>query len=403
MNETKKLQQIMEDTAAEMKRLGYSQSSLQHYHEVWHRYLRYTSKSDIDRYDMDQFLSECYGISSDLKSPTRYQRGAIRAMNVLVYFVEYGKIHIRFPLAVPLIDQIPFEPILTGFTAMLREVEYAETTIHTHERVITRFLQFLKDGNVQSIQDICTDHITSFILEITGHRGKVSYELGSLRTFFRYLHKSGMHADDLALLVPASNTLRSREHLPTVWYDDDLQAILQCIDTMNPVGKRDYAMILLAVRLGLRGSDIKNLKFCDIDWDKATITVIQCKTKEPVALPLLDEVGWALIDYLRNSRPMSDKPYVFLALRAPYNPLSRENHLHQVLNKYIRRSGISITADKSHGMHSMRHTLASKLLKQGTPLPVVSGILGHRDSNTTAEYLRVDIEQLRSCTLDLEV
>ena len=212
-----------------------------------------------------------------------------------------------------------------------------------------------------------------------------------------------MHADDLALLVPASNTLRSREHLPTVWYDDDLQAILQCIDTMNPVGKRDYAMILLAVRLGLRGSDIKNLKFCDIDWDKATITVIQCKTKEPVALPLLDEVGWALIDYLRNSRPMSDKPYVFLALRAPYNPLSRENHLHQVLNKYIRRSGISITADKSHGMHSMRHTLASKLLKQGTPLPVVSGILGHRDSNTTAEYLRVDIEQLCSCTLDLEV
>ena len=201
--------------------------------------------------------------------------------------------------------------------------------------------------------------------------------------------------------MPASNKLKRREHLPSVWNADDIQSILQCIDTGNPVGKRDYAMILLAIQLGMRGSDIKNLKFRDIDWDKETITVVQAKTKEPVALPLVEDVGMALIDYLKNSRPISDQPYVFLALRAPYNPLSHDNHLHQVLNKYINRSGVTVTADKSHGMHSMRHTLASRLLKQGTPLPVISGILGHRDSNTTAEYLRVDVEQLRSCTLDL--
>ena len=206
-----------------------------------------------------------------------------------------------------------------------------------------------------------------------------------------------------ALFIPASNRLRLREHLPSIWEEDDVSAILKCVDRNNPVGKRDYAMLLLAVRLGLRVSDIKKLRFSDIDWEKETLTVTQQKTKELLVLPLTNEIGMALIDYLREGRPVSSEPYLFLALRAPYQPLSKDNHLHQVLNKYIRRSGVVLYADKAHGMHSMRHTLASGLLRQGTPLPVISGILGHRDSNTTMEYLRIGVEQLRSCTLEIEV
>lgn len=400
MNENKKLLQIMNATSSKMEKLGYSQSSLQHYWEVWNRYLKYTEHSDINQCDIEQFLSECYGISTDTKL-TRYHRSAIRAMKVLTYYAQFEKIYIRFPLTKPLNVQTPFDSILLEFTTQLKESGYADSTIQTHERVITHFLQFLRDDDVQSVQDVSTAHITSFILQITGHRGKVSYELSSLRMFFRYLYRNELHEHDLTLFVPASNKLKIREHLPSVWCVDDVQSILHCIDIGNPVGKRDYAMILLSIRLGLRGSDIKNLKFHDIDWDKETITVIQAKTKEPVALPLLEDVGMALIDYIKNSRPVSNQPYVFLALRAPYSPLPRENHLHQVLNKYIKRSGVTVTADKSHGMHSMRHTLASMLLKQGTPLPVISGILGHKDSKTTAEYLRVDIEQLRSCTLEV--
>jgi len=403
MNETQKLKQLMENTTSEMEKLGYSKSSMKHYHEVWNRYLKYTVDTDINWHDMEQFLFELYGISSDANLLTRYQRGAIRAMNVLVYYAEFKKIYIRFPLSKPLNVQTPFDSVLLAFVAMLKDSGYANSTIHTHERVIIRFLQFIRDNDVKSVNDISTANITSFLLGITGHRGKVSYELGSLRKFFGYIYRNGLHNNDLTLFVPASNKLRSREHLPSVWSTNDVQSILQCIDTGNPIGKRDYAMILLAIKLGLRGSDIKSLMFHNIDWDKETITVVQTKTKEPVALPLFEDVGMALIDYLRNGRPVSDQPYIFLALRAPYNPLPSNNHLHQVLNKYINRSGILVTADKSHGMHSMRHTLATRLLKQGTPLPVISAILGHRDSTTTAEYIRVDVEQLRLCTLDLEV
>lgn len=403
MTHENNLRHLMKCAASEMEKLGYSSHSMKHYWEVWNRYLRFTNEDTVNRTDMDSFLADKYLIDAHSRKPTRYQRTALRAMNVLEYYSKTGKIYIRFPLADPI-------PIINGltlaaerFVLWMREFGYAETTIHTHERVARRFLDSAASYGLEDIASIDTSHISNFIMEITGHRGKVSYELNSLRVFFRYLHRNGMVTENLALFIPASNRLRLREHLPSIWEEDDVSAILKCVDRNNPVGKRDYAMLLLAVRLGLRGSDIKKLCFSDIDWEKETLTVTQQKTKELLVLPLTNEIGMALIDYLREGRPVSSEPYLFLALRAPYQPLSKDNHLHQVLNKYIKRSGVVLYADKAHGMHSMRHTLASGLLRQGTPLPVISGILGHRDSNTTMEYLRIGVEQLRSCTLEIEV
>lgn len=401
MEHTNSLQQVVKDAAAEMERLGYSASSMKHYHEVWNRYLKFTASDTVDRADMDRFLTRKYGIPSN--KPTRYQRSALRAMNVLKHYFRTGKIYIRFPLASPVSDENVLSPAADEFLSWMKESGYAASTTHTHERVVRRFLNSAAEHGVEEISFVRADHIFAFIQEITDHNGKVSYELNSLRVFFRYLYHSGKHIENLALLIPASNRLRLREHLPSVWEEEDIRAILQCIDRGNPVGKRDYAMILLAVRLGLRGSDIKSLRFSNLDWEKDTLTVIQQKTGESLALPLTEEVGMALVDYLKEGRPFSDEPYIFLSQKAPYQPLSKENHLHQVLNKYIRRSGVILYNDKAHGMHSLRHTLASNLLKQGTPLPVISGILGHRDSGTTMEYLRIDMEQLRSCTLEVEV
>lgn len=403
MTQANDLRYLMNSTASEMERLGYTPESMKHYWEVWKRYLKFTKVETVSRADMDSFLTDKYGIDIYSKKTTRYQRNALRAMNVLEYYANTGKIYIRFPLANPVVVTNSLTPVIEGFVLWLKESNHADSTIHTHERVVRRFLDSAVRHGLNEIVSIDTNHIANFIMEITGHRGKVSYELNSLRVFFRYLYHNGMHAKNLVLFLPAANKLRLWEQLPTVWEADDVKAILQCIDRGNPVGKRDYAMILLAVRLGLRGSDIKNLCFSNIDWEKETLTVAQQKTKEMLVLPLTDEVGTAIADYLKNGRPASREPFVFLTLKAPYQPLSRENHLHHVLNKYVKRSGIVLSADKSHGMHSMRHTLATSLLKQGTPLPVISGILGHRDSNTTTEYLRVDMEQLRSCTLEVEV
>jgi len=403
MNETTNLNQLMYSVQSAMGGLNYSVSSIKHYTEVWKRYLKSTDCIDLDKGDISRFLKDTYSITDSIKILTRHQRSALRAMNVLTYFSKFRKIYIRFPLANPVNKETAFDPLVDEYMESLKTCGYAASTMHSHGRVVRRFLNFLNDGKVVRISDVDAGHITGFILEITGHRGKTTYELNNLRVFFRFLYRKDLHYCDLSLFVPASNHLRVREHLPSVWQEDDIHRILQCIDTGNPVGKRDFAIILIAVRLGLRGSDIKKLQFKDINWNTGTITIIQSKTKEPLVLPLFEDIGNALIDYLKSSRPVSDQPYVFLSLRAPYAPLSKENHLHHVLNKYIRKADVTVSADKSHGMHSLRHSLASRLLEQGTPLPVISSILGHRDTQSTSEYLRIDIDQLRICTLEAEV
>ena len=158
--------------------------------------------------------------------------------------------------------------------------------------------------------------------------------------------------------------------------------------------------MILALKLGLRVSDIRNLRFNNINWNTNTITLVQQKTSEPLVLPLIKDVGESLIDYIMNARPEHGSDFIFITLKAPYHPLGDSTHFHNVITKYIRKAGIAISKERLHGMHTLRHTLATKLLEQETPLPVISGILGHKDIKTTCEYLRTDLKMLANCTLE---
>jgi len=140
------------------------------------------------------------------------------------------------------------------------------------------------------------------------------------------------------------------------------------------------------------------LTWDNIDWDKGKITLYQYKTKAPMELPLLREIGEALVTYARDSRPKSHLKEVFLTASAPYRPMTRIS-LNGVITRIMQSSGIDISS-RRFGPHSMRHSLASNMLRQGTSLPVISGILGHESTQTTMEYLRVDIVNLRECVLD---
>ena len=113
-------------------------------------------------------------------------------------------------------------------------------------------------------------------------------------------------------------------------------------------------------------------------------------------------MGWAIIDYLKNGRPKVDSPYLFLRHIAPLEPFSDEDRLHQIVVKYMRLAKIPMSPQKKKGMHSLRHTLASRLLAENTPLPVISDILGHISSDSTAVYLKVDVSTLRECALNPE-
>jgi integrase/recombinase XerD len=161
-------------------------------------------------------------------------------------------------------------------------------------------------------------------------------------------------------------------------------------------------MILLVARLGLRTIDIKRLKLDNLKWRDNRLEFVQSKTSGMLSLPLLPDIGWAIIDYLQNGRPKVESPFVFLRHLAPLEPFSDEDRLHQIIVKYMRLAKIPISPKTRKGMHSLRHTLASRLLNEHTPLPIISDILGHISSDSTAVYLKVDIDRLRECSLDPE-
>ena len=169
----------------------------------------------------------------------------------------------------------------------------------------------------------------------------------------------------------------------------------------SPKGKRDYAIILIACRLGLRCTDIKNLCFENFNWTEKKLCFTQSKTGQPMELPLVPDVGWAVIDYLKYGRPKVDSSRIFVRHTAPFLPFAEGDHLDQLIRAYMVKAHIPMRG-KHRGMHSLRHTRASVLLEKDTPLPVISDIIGHLDTNSTAVYLKVDMERLAECPLDFE-
>jgi integrase len=220
-----------------------------------------------------------------------------------------------------------------------------------------------------------------------------------LRSLLRFASEDGLV--DVAVLdaVPAVKS-RKQTRIPSVWDPADVSRVLEAVDRGNPSGKRDYAIVLLVCRLGLRGIDVKRLVFSDFDWPGNRLSVVQAKTGHRVWLPLLKDVGWAVIDYIRSGRPACDCPQVFIRHTAPIGPFSDQDHLHQILVKHARVARVSVSEKRRHGMHSLRHTLATRLMEDGTPVEQIADILGHQSVESTGVYLKSSLGLLAKCALD---
>jgi integrase len=179
--------------------------------------------------------------------------------------------------------------------------------------------------------------------------------------------------------------------------------MLGMVDRGNPVGQRDYAILLLVAKLGIRVGDVKALKLADLDWHNQEIRFFQEKTGNAVTYPILKDIGWAIIQYLKEGRPKeSTSPYLFIRMHAPFEEFGENANLYNMITKYTRLAGIKVPKGRRRGLHSLRHTLAGALLEQGTPLPIISDILGHANPKSTAVYLRTSFENLKVCALDPE-
>ena len=190
-----------------------------------------------------------------------------------------------------------------------------------------------------------------------------------------------------------------RVRIPSFYTPEEIRLLENSISRKSMIGKRNYAMIMLCSRLGLRVSDVANLEFENIDWETNTIHIIQYKTGNPLSLPLLPAVGNAIIDYLQYGRKESDSKKVFLSFRPPYGEMT-PNSVHSAIVQAFHGSGIDIKK-RHHGGHALRFSLAQRMLDRSTPIPIISETLGHQEVDMTRTYVRIDFTHIRQCVLDV--
>jgi len=296
-----------------------------------------------------------------------------------------------------------FRVLRDDYVASCRRRGNAEATVVAKDKAACRFLGYLDEMGVDNLAALGVRDVSGFFLRQRGLRRKTVAGMRScLADFLAFLAAAGRAPGSLADRLPPHRHVR-HESEPHLWTVDEIRRVLAVIDRQSATGKRDYAMILATARLGLRISDLRQLELGDLDWRAKRITIVQHKTGRPLSLPLLDDVGWAIIDYVRGGRPETACPKVFVKHRHPFDAFGGASSVASRLSRHAARAGITFPPGQVCGMHSLRGALAVAMIGNGTSIPVVSAVLGHASSDTTqAYYLRFDVERLRCCALDVE-
>jgi site-specific recombinase XerD len=275
----------------------------------------------------------------------------------------------------------------------------ANTTINNYEIYLHSFNCFLSERGIRSISKITQAIILEFISGLSPSKPAARHvSLCILRNYAQYLYEQGLVNMDYSKKIPSDN-YKQQSRLPSTFSKEEIELLINSIDRGNPKGKRDYAMFLLALKLGIRSSDIANLKFENISWNTNEFTFEQQKTGRCITLPILPEIGNAIIDYLKYGRPVSNESHCFLQVVYPYGKIAPHD-IANAVQFYLKRAGINLH-NRKHGPHALRHSFASGLLNEATPLPVISEALGHSTSMSTMFYLRINVTSLKQCALDV--
>ena len=400
------LPDLISELEQELLRLGYTKGSMTFYRRRWNQLMAYAEDRGecyyTEQLGMD-FLKEFFGVTQEDFSRTLPQAETqeIRVIRMVGDFQLHHAVLRRYLKHKEILTTPFFVDIRSRFQSSCEKKGYSQITTEHYVKQSSYLMDYLAAQGMNDFTAVTLDTVNAYIRTLAGFSYKtVEQHICSLRAFFRFLYQEGIMPDDLAAKMPMVKA-RKQTAIPSVWTHEELKQLVGAIDRESPKGRRDYAIILIACRLGLRCTDIKNLCFENFNWTEKKICFTQSKTGQPIELPLVPDVGWAVIDYLKYGRPKVDSSRIFVRHMAPFLPFAEGDHLDQLIRTYMVKAHIPMRG-KHRGMHSLRHTMASVLLEKDTPLPVISDIIGHLDTNSTAVYLKVDMERLAECPLDFE-
>jgi site-specific recombinase XerD len=267
-------------------------------------------------------------------------------------------------------------------------------TIEGYLRVARRFLSERFEKDEIRLKELCTKDVTDFVVQDASTRGRRAAQLMAsvMRSFLNYLFQEGKTTTNLAMAIPAMAGGRLSE-LPRYLERAQVEKLLRCCDRRRKVGRRDYSILLLLARLGLRASEVAGLELEDFDWTAGEL-LIRGKGNRVDRLPLLQDVGKAIADYLRNGRPSCSSRRVFVQCNAPFAGFSSPpNAVSGLVGRALARAGIK---SRHQGAHLLRHSLATSMLRGGASLAQIGQVLRHESPQTTEIYAKVDLSALRA-------
>lgn len=402
------LEQLVAHALDQLEKLRYSRRSLRRYRTIWQHLIAFSHQSQREAEYSENVAArfvEAHRIhdGESVAPPDGWCRHVVFGVKVLGEFARDGRIE-RSRTDTQKVEIPPaMKKPLRDYELYCRDRRYLRpSTLRLRIREIAVFLNFLGSRNVKTLGQIQPEDLRAFVTFRPRLKPKtVSRIVSDLRSFLQFLTLRGVLHRDLSHVLPTIRVPRDAS-IPSVWEPELVARLLEVVDRSSSKGKRDYAILLLAYRLGLRVGDIRTLTLENLDWDADVIAITQSKTGAPLQLPLTGEVGAALIDYLKSGRPQTAHREVFVKLNPPFAPFAEDTHLSHIVKYWRELAGIRFSSRQHQGLHSLRHTLATQLLQAGTPFHVISEILGHATTASTLIYAKADVEALRGVGLDAE-
>jgi site-specific recombinase XerD len=343
----------------------------------------------------DYWLKSMDSFSSDFRvGPMRY-----RCFHVLKSFIECGD---TFLQSIPPVIAQPGivtslavwgRNLLQEFVSEKEKDGLSANTISRHKSASISFLLYLQSQGLTSISELTPQLVKAYnITTAQKSSNKKNNYAYSIRQFLQYLFEKKYTEQDLVRSFPSQRG-QSRK-IVEILSNDEIQNIYTYRNNARtPLELRDSAMLIIGLLMGLRGIDVINLRFSNIDWKHQTIAITQQKTYRPLILPMPVAVGNSIFQYLKYGRPNSNSDYIFLSQRAPYGNANRS-----ACNTAIER----VFNGEKHSFHILRRTFATRLLSAGIGSDTIKDSLGHSTIDTVNRYLSVDEEGIRSCCLPLK-
>jgi site-specific recombinase XerD len=398
--EKQSIDKLIKEFCIYLRSIHRGESTIRRYCQTWNKVKLFMSRHNISYYDQsvgDQFLTSLLG-NVDYAQLTPSGKNIVNRVEALHEFQGSGTIAMGMRRKPARTFEGAIGVAMSNYIDHRQAVlELSPKTINSYCIYLHAMLVFLSNIGIDTLEKIRSSHLVLFISSLDSQKLAAKYlALGIMRNFFKHLYVQQLLAADYSQLLPDVK-YRNQPHLPSVFSKEEIGTLLSSVDRANPKGKRDYAILLLAVKLGLRASDIAALKFENLLWHKSLIQLNQLKTGKLITLPLLAEVGNAIIEYLKYGRPVSEEDHCFLQVQSPYKRIHSQD-IANLVCFHMKRAGINMT-NRKHGPHALRHSFAGNLLLNQTLLPVISEALGHSHTQSTMQYLRIDINTLKQCAL----